>query len=97
MSHRLILAAASLCLLSACATAEPEAVVQPAPPQAAVQQPATTCPQTDEVMAQAEERYGEFPVSMALSQRGYTVVTLANRQSGTWTIIARRPISACAM
>ncbi len=42
-------------------------------------------------LAEALARYGEVPVSMALSQRGHTTLMLANRETGTWTAIARRP------
>ncbi len=42
------------------------------------------------LLADAAARYGEQPVSLALSARGHAVVTLANPRSGTWTLLVRR-------
>ena len=57
-------------------------------PLSATAQP--RCQDYQTLLAEALARYGEVPVSMGLSQRGHTVLTLANRQSGTWTVVVRR-------
>ena len=82
-------------MLAACATPEPEPLIEPvtvAPAPPSVQSaPRPSCGFRDNVLAQLASKYGEQLIGRGVANTSALIEVLTTADGKTWTIIVTRP------